>query len=684
MNARTIGSGWGRRVTCMALAAGLAVGVISPAFAQPKQDPAPKASTETAKPMQAFLAIEHAAWGEWLQSPKDAELKKAFALFPQRLKELPGEIPDMPPEAADVIGSLAKMVVQPGRFAITYTPNFTKGGAMGYGLLWSSRFPDQKSADAFEAKVLGMIGEKDPSFQATESDRFPSLTEVVIPVAPLRFGSRQGANGSSYDVIWGAVTDADAPFEKLPKGSLGGKTLLRGSMDFRALGAIINFAQTGINGAMKDSGQAPVQVGRELAEWGLIGNEALQIQFESAYVDGAVRSRARMDNVQKLMEQLGTETGGLSEAQLAAIPADATSASMTLISTKPLLKLIGALRERFDQADEGLAQFTSMTGVDLEKDLLPSIGGTMGFYTSESTGGGGPGSMVALMGFTDRAKFLESHDKLVEAAKEIVKGIDEEEVQMAQKYVRLRTWKSGNTDVLSLTFPGVPVPLEISYAATEKWFVMGLTPQAVVGALAQIEGKGDKGIATRADLAAHMPKGKEVTSIAFKDTARSMRDGYTIASMFGSAVANAMRSPHDESREPGILVPAYKDLIKNVKNTVQVSYREGESIVVESVSDGSMLVGLASTMGEMNLFGNAMSFLPPVMERIENQRGMRRFHEMEVDHEEEEMGMKAIPVPDRIALVARGLASGPTIVLSPEQWMLWGGVVAPELAPAVK
>lgn len=648
-------NGQTRRNWALALAAGSAMGLATFALAQDK------AAAEAPKPMQSFLVIEHAAFSDMMQDAKDAKLKAALAMFPKRLAELPGEIPDMPAEMIPIVDSFSRLATRPGRFAITYTPNFLQGGAMGYGVILSTRFSDAASANSFESQILGLIGQANPGFVPTESERFKSLAEVVIPVAPIRFGSRVGRQGASYDVIWGAVTDADAPFEALPKPTLGGTHLLSGTLDFQALGAIVNVGQTALNGAMQNSGQKPIQLGRELAAWGLIGQEAMKMRFESAFVDGAVRSKAVMENAQKFMEQMGTETGGLSAADLAAIPAEATSANVTMITTKPLVKLIGAVRERVPQADEALNQFRDMTGVDVELDLLSSVGGVFATYTSESTGGGGPGSMVALMSFADRAKFLQSHDRLAKFAREFMQN-GPEELAMASKYIRLRSWKIGSHDVLSLTFPGVPVPLEISYAATDRWLVVGLTPQALEGALAQIDGKGDKGIATRAEVAAWIPKGKELTSLAFKDTARSIRDGYVITSMVGSAVSNAMRSPSDPTREPGILVPSYKDLMKGVKAKVEVAYREGDTIVIDSVADGSMLVGIASAMGEFNFAGTALSMMSSIgqMQQMGAMRGMN---------------FGAIPAQDKAMMMVRGVSGGATSILSPEQWVLWTGVI---------
>jgi hypothetical protein len=42
------------------------------------------------------------------------------------------------------------------------------------------------------------------------------------------------------------------------------------------------------------------------------------------------------------------------------------------------------------------------------------------------------------------------------------------------------------------------------------------------------------------------------------------------------------------------------------------------------------------------------------------------------------MDLGSIPVVDRIAMMTRGVSSGPAALMSPEQWMLWTGVLMPE------
>ena len=76
-----------------------------------------------------------------------------------------------------------------------------------------------------------------------------------------------------------------------------------------------------------------------------------------------------------------------------------------------------------------------------------------------------------------------------------------------------------------------------------------------------------------------------------------MREGYGALSHIGSAIANAMRSPTDPTREPGLVVPGYNQLAKGVIPRVGFSYWRGEDLVNETHTDRSMLVGAAGALG---------------------------------------------------------------------------------------
>ncbi len=631
--------------------AALALVSLAGGVARAQDKPAP----EQPRPMQTFLALERAPLGDFAVDPKDAALRSAIAMLPKRLSELPGEIPEMSQDDADMVRMIAQTIARRQRFAITFTPNFQAGGAMGYGIILSHPFDNKGDADALEKRILDEIRKEHPAFEAKESQRFPSLTEVVIPVAPLRFGSREGRAGSSYDIIWGAVTDADAPFENLPKATIKGTPIVRGVLDCKALTQLVGFMQTGINAGMKDSGQAPVQVGPELSQWGLIGQDAIKVAFEVAYTSDDLTSRAVASNMGKMMDQLGLDQLSLKPADLRVIPADAGAASLSVITPKPLLKLVANLKARFPEARQGLEEFAQRTGVDLEHDIIAALGGQIAMYTSESTGGGGVGSSIAMIQFVDRDRFVASQAKLIGAVKAMMS--DDPEAAKFSKYIRVRTWKLDGADVNSLTFPGLPVPLEISYAFTDRWLIVGLTPQAVSVAVRQAAGKGDEGLGTRKELASALPKGR-LTSISFSDTPRKMRDGYTFTCLIGSGIANAMRSPADATREPGMLVPTFSELRAGARPTIgwSVYDAEAQTLTIESHADRSLLVNMSGALdgsGLLSLIGQAA----PLMGVMQRRGGMNPG------------GFGALDLRDHILLDARLLAGGPTQALAAQPWL---------------
>lgn len=170
---------------------------------------------------------------------------------------------------------------------------------------------------------------------------------------------------------------------------------------------------------------------------------------------------------------------------------------------------------------------------------------------------------------------------------------------MGPGYIRIASWKDGETDLMTLRFPGLPVPLELSMGVTSQWLIMSPTPQGTLAATRQASGKGDSGLMSNPVFKSAFPSDKQVMSIAFSDTAQHLRGGYTLLTMVGSAVSNAMRSPTDPTRDPGLTVPAFNDLRKGVKPRMSYTYWRGDDKVTEVHSDRSALVagcGVISTL----------------------------------------------------------------------------------------
>jgi len=482
------------------------------------------------------------------------------------------------------------------RFAITYNPSSNAGGGLGYGVIASSLFDNADDAKELRDSVEGLI-EQSGNKMPNASKKFKGMRELMVPGGKLMFGAREQAKGGTYDVVFGTVGEnIDAPFAAIPKATIEGlQTVVNGTFDFAPLAPLASMAQMGISQVANQGGIKPPNLVTELTAMGIIGDDAMRGHFELGYTADSSRFRVTVENAIGTLNAMGTGTGRVTEKDLAAIPADAISASMGLASPDSLSQIIAKLRKQGLPVDEFLGKFEEITEVNLEKELLPSLGGVGGMYSSDSTGGGGLLSYVALLQFKDRGMFMSAHEKLVKAARSIIRQQGRE---MA-KYIRLRSWDIDGTKAFTLTTPGVPIPLEFSYAATDKFLIAGLTPQAVIGAVRQATGKGDKGILSRGDIRLVDAGKQELLSFSFGDTARLMKTGYGMLSLAGSAISNGVRSPGDKSREPGAIIPAFHDLSKGVKPSVSISYRSGKNLIMESASDRSVLAGLCGAMGGM-------------------------------------------------------------------------------------
>lgn len=543
-------------------------------------------------PPQTLIAFERAELDAFIVDPRDAALKKALSLIPARLTELPGESKGQIPNEAAMLGRLAlSTIARPSRFAIVYNPSDMSGGMLGYGMVLSTRYTDKNDADVLHAVVQGIVQQKAERVPG-ESTAFPGMRETTVPGAGrLLYGPRVGKDGAGYDVIAGTVKDPDQPFAGIPKPTIEGlRPFINGSADFQALTPLLGLLQMGGAGSNKPEIQQAVQ---KLFEAGLAGPEAMKAHFEIGFTADAMRSRISVQNAGGALKALRLDAGALTPEHFRLIPADATFASVSLVSMQGLADIIAQAQAAQANVGEILSQFKQQTGVDVVQDVVLSLGGVGGMYTSDATGGGGLLSGVAFVSFHDRAKFVAAHDKLVATASKILGQ------QEFGKYVRLRSWTADGATVYSLNFPGLPVPLEFSYAMTDRWLIAGITPQAVAIAARQASAAGE-GLLSNPALS--MVKGVqsgggEMVSLSYADGSRLAREGYGWLTLAGSALANAVRSPSDPTREPGMIVPPYGELMTSVRPAVKIAVRQRKQLVIDSWSDRSVLVSASGVAG---------------------------------------------------------------------------------------
>lgn len=558
------------------------------------------------------LVLERPSLDQWIVDPKDKNLAAALGMIPTRVRELPHEFPQMPAEAAGILNLVLSTIAKPASLVVTYDSDNPEGIAFGYGLIVGFDMPENEATKT-HAQINGMIAAAGPDAPVQPSERFLGMTELTTPIGPVSFGPRKGARGWRYEVLVGHVADPDAGHNTLPAAPAGLTTTLRGRFDFAGLTPVMSMAEMFAGGA--DPGAAFMFDGMKAA--GLWGDDAIKINFVAGHTADRGVLTIVSEGAKRYAEAWHTSTEPLTAADLAAVPADAVWAGVGKGDFVWLQELMDNIIEMQPEAAAGFEQFATMTGVNLRDDVLGTLGGTMGFYMSDATGGGSLASAVLLMTFKDRPRFMEAHTKLVEFAHAMA-----DQIPIGAGYIRVTNWKDGGVDLFSLRFPGLPVPLEPTWAATDRWLIVGATPQAALAAARQATGKGDKGLASNPSFAALQPKDRPVISASFMDTARMLRRGYPVLSMLGSGLANGVRSPAAPDRDPGMIVPTFHELARGAKATVQFTYWRGDDLVSESIGDRSMLVNVGGALGAISEIAPLIAIPMAIAAAQENRFGM--------------------------------------------------------------
>ena len=251
-----------------------------------------------------------------------------------------------------------------------------------------------------------------------------------------------------------------------------------------------------------------------------------------------------------------------------------------------MMETIGAEQGMGDPV-EMIAQ---MTGINVEADLIAHLGSRFGIYASDSTGGGGFSSAVMFMELKSREGLMP----LVERLTGMINGMGQSE---ADGYVQMRPWEQGGMQYYTLTFPGIPVPIEPTIAMTDNYMFVGMSPNATMAAVAQAAGSGG-GLMDNAAFRDQLPGGLDgAYAVTFLDNARLMRDGYGITNLMCSGLRNGVRSPSDPTREPGPVMLPYHEFVKGVKASVGVTRIVGDDLISQAQGDPSMLVNVTGLVG---------------------------------------------------------------------------------------
>lgn len=548
--------------------------------------PAPK--------VQPLLSVEHAGLSSMLVSPKDKRLADALALIPTRLSEIPNEFPNAKTQDVWAVRQVVMQLARPMRLGVLYNLEHAEGGAWGYGAAASFLTATEADARAFDTLARGALDQNRAAlpFPPGPSDRVEGMTDAMLPFGLLTFGARKAADGWRYEALFGSIDASEDIAVSLPDGFLRGATIARAALDFKALTPAANMLRAAAGG---NDPNVPMLLDA-LAEAGVIGAEGMSAVAGAAFTEDALIARAHVKEAARLRDKLGLLGGALSREDLAAIPGDAGFVVAGRFNLVFLDRLLAFAMEQNPEVAWQVDRFNEWFGVDLRADVLAGLGGVGAAYIAESTAGGSPLGLVVMSTFADRARFLEAHDKILTGLNELLLNVPPE----APGIGNIARWSDESlpgVTLFSMRVRGVPLPLEVTYAVTDRWLIAGLLPQAVVGAARQAVGKGDAGLAGRPEIAALFGGAGGPAAIAFVDAPRYVPKGYAYTSLLGSAVANGVRSRTQPQREPGLVVPPLAELRSGARPMIAAFRWEGRDLLMDAGADRSMLVNVSAALG---------------------------------------------------------------------------------------
>lgn len=549
-------------MTMLALATSLLFPVLSPA---PTAQETPLLS----------LWVDHAA--DCFRDPKDAAFLRALALVDDRVMELPGEVRDfqVPPEVV----SLAARVLT-GRKSLRILATEDVNAILPVVAQLELSGMDEASARETSDLVLGLLrmtglGVGEPGANGLSSLQVP----LGVPV-------QAGPHGDAFVLSVGKQLE--------PHGAPQAYGLPKGTRPALSLNADVGRTLELVSGLMSMGSPEEAEILMRVADtFGLNG-----LSIEAAVGSDGDRSHSyvRLPGYASVMRDRDMlPAHGVRHEDLARIPADATWATLSTWNPSSVLDLVLAMAAE-DLARAGvedpIESLAAMTGFHLKRDLLDNLGSVIGCYASDTTGGGGILSMVAFCELSNAEGMLQTIERL----QTLVDGLGQAQ---AEGYVRTRSWQHGDADMISLVFPGLPVPVEPTIAILDGNLMIGITPQALVAALDHAAA-GGKSLLDHEGFVAEAGGNLEgALGVQYYDAARMARDGYGLTSLVCSAVVNGTRSRTELGRDAGIVIPPFHAFVDGVTPSVTVSRIEGDDLVARGRSDRSLLVNLSSMFGAL-------------------------------------------------------------------------------------
>lgn len=549
---------------------------------------------------EALVLLRCSGLKQAFTAPADEGMARAMSMFTQRLKEIPTEISMLANDGqaeqamamfSTVMPLIAGMIDQPCEFTV-----IDHGGMAGM-------LPDM------DVRLVVETGSVDATRQMQNAMQFiaqmATQQEEGFTLAPESGSKRMTLSLPMGQFVFGPANEAQtrfvAGFDSAGDGidmesfTVPAPDELRGSKIDAQMYINVKSIANVVTRVMEDQGEPSVEQVREmLAQF--IPDDGLEIIGGSAIKGerrwSVIRARGVVTTMDNLMANFGAMVGEvnlhpdpLSPDAFKLVPHDVTTASVQIQD-------LSGLVQPLQMFAYGQPCVPELLGV------IEALGKTWVTYMSNETGGGGLMSLVMVQPDVNADAMTEALDGLTDSVNLHATPL--------HGYVRMRQWetrdgRSGPIQLHSLSFPGLPVPVEISMGIVDNRFVVGATPQALLAAV-------DHWRSGRPTLLDN-PRFKEASAgllgnamkVTFMDMPSTLNRGYPVAQMIGSAIANFVRSPSDHERDPGVVTPSLAVLSKNAKAAISVMSIQGGDFVFISNGDPSIMVNIAGGAGSMGI-----------------------------------------------------------------------------------
>lgn len=576
-----------------------------------------------AKPQAAgdALTFHSAGLEQLLPDPKDAVLVKAARLIDQRLGELPRETGERDMPAAAMQFAL-NLLLGPMSLRAGLLEEPPAEDSPPFYLQWDFLTANQEQAQTLSGQFSGLLASigKMPPQAIQPAPDMPGMQMVQTPGPLAYFGALKMDSGSSFSLAMNKVSATALKPESIASIP-NGKTALALNINFQRLQPLFDM---GFAHAPDDPETDFVK--KQLEAMGVYGPNATTISAALGHQPDRAVSVVRLTNYKAALERAGALPAQMiSAADLKRIPSDATFAQISKFNFSSFSHWIReAAQANPEEAVDPMQLVEQMTGINPQRDILDHLGETVGFYSSDTTGGGG---LLSLAAFVE----VKNAEALNQTIAKITAMLNQMARQNAMGYVRIAERTVNNQPMRSLTFPGLPIPLEISFATADGYLHVAASPQSLLAAIEQSR----SGKTSLADN----PRFKEMggdkingaMKVSFMDTPRLMRGGYGIVSLGMAALTNAVRSPTDSQRGSDLLMPSLGELSTNAKAMVSITRLEGNDLVATCHADRSLLVnacglvgawgGSPASLATVGMLGGVM--LPALGKARENAKSMR-------------------------------------------------------------